>query len=102
MTYTLSYSFLNKKSFEEVNIKVIKEDGSTSSGLKNIIRFDLDDKKEDYASISANVQLSRDSRKNSNKVFLKIQLLNTSVAFDKAKQNDNRYYSFDLFNIPAE
>jgi hypothetical protein len=86
-------SFLNKNSFEEVNIKVIKEDGSTSSSLKNIIRFDLDDKKEDYASISANIQLSRDSRKNSDKVFLKIQLLNSSVAFDKAKQNDNRYYS---------
>lgn len=86
-------SYLHNKSVEEVNITVIKEDGSTSSGLKDIFRFDLDDNKEDYASLSANVQLSRDSRKKSDKIFLKVQLLNTSVAFDEAKQNDNRYYS---------
>lgn len=86
-------SYLHNKSFEDVNITVIKEDGSTSIGLKDIFRFDLDDKKEDYASISANIQLSRDSRKNNNKIFLKIQLINTSIAFDEAKQNDNRYYS---------
>lgn len=88
-------SYLHNKSVEEVNISVIKEDGSTSSGLKDIFRFDLDDIKEDYASISANIQLSRDSRKksDSDKVFMKIQLLNTSVAFDEEKQNDNRYYS---------
>lgn len=86
-------SYLHNKSVEEVNITVIKEDGSTSSSLKDIFRFDLDDKIEDYASISANIQLSRDSRKKSDKVFLKIQLLNTSVAFDEAKQNNNRYYS---------
>ncbi|WP_344816192.1 helicase-related protein [Flavobacterium cheonanense] len=86
-------SYLHNKSVEDVNITVIKEDGSTSIGLKDIFRFDLDDKKEDYASISANIQLSRDSRKNNNKIFLKIQLINTSIAFDEAKQNDNRYYS---------
>ena len=86
-------SYLHNKSIDEVNITVIKEDGSTSSGLKDIFRFVLDDKKEDYASISANIQLSRDSRKKSDKIFLKIQLINTSIAFDEAKQNDNRYYS---------
>ena len=86
-------SYLHNKSVEDVNTTVIKEDGSTSVGLKDIFRFDLDDKKEDYASISANIQLSRDSRKNNNKIFLKIQLINTSIAFDEAKQNDNRYYS---------
>jgi len=86
-------SYLYNKSVEEVNITVTKEDGSASFDLKDIFRFDLDDKKEDYASLSANIQLSRDSRKKSDKVFLKIQLLNTSVAYDEAKQNDNRYYS---------
>lgn len=86
-------SYLHNKSVEDVNITVIKEDGSTSSGLKDIFRFDLDDKKEDYASISGNIQLSRDSRKKIDKIFLKIQLINTSIAFDEAKQNDNRYYS---------
>ena len=86
-------SFLYNKSIEEVNITVIKEDGSTSFGLKDVFRFDLNDKKEDYASLSANIQLSRDSRKKSDKIFLKIQLINTSIPFDEAKQNDNRYYS---------
>lgn len=86
-------SYLHNKSIKEVNILVVKEDGSTSSSLKDIFRFDLDNEKKNYASISANIQLSRDSRKKSDKVFLKIQLINTSIAFDEAKQNDNRYYS---------
>lgn len=86
-------SYLYNKPNEDVNISVIQEDGLITNGLKDIFRFDLDDKKEDYASLSANIQLSRDSRKKSNQVFLKIQLINTSVAFDEAKQNDNRYYS---------
>lgn len=87
-------SYLHNKPVEEVNISVVKEDGSITTGLKDIFRFDLDDKKEDFASLSTNIQLSRDSRKKGdNKVFLKIQLINTSIAFDEAKQNDNRYYS---------
>jgi hypothetical protein len=96
-------SYLHNKSVEEVKITVTREDGSTSSGLKDIFRFDLDDKKNDYASISANIQLSRDSRNKSDKIFLKIQLVNTSTAFDKAKQNDNRYYSTfnELINLKS-
>lgn len=86
-------SFLFNKRNDEVKITVIHEDGANTSGLKDLFRYNLDDKNEDYASISANVQISRDSRKKSNKVFLKIQLINTSVAFDESKQNDNRYYS---------
>jgi len=86
-------SYLYNKPNGDVNISAIQEDGKTTNGLKDIFRFDLDDKKEDYASLSANIQLSRDSRKESNQVFLKIQLINTSIAFDEAKQNDNRYYS---------
>lgn len=86
-------SYLYNKPNEEINISVIQGDGLITNGLKDIFRVDLDDKKEDFASISANIQLSRDSRKKSNQVFLKIQLINTSIAFDEAKQNDNRYYS---------
>ena len=86
-------SYLYNKPNVDVNISAIQEDGKITNGLKDIFRFDLDDKKEDYASLSANIQLSRDSRKESNQVFLKIQLINTSIAFDEAKQNDNRYYS---------
>lgn len=86
-------SYLYNKLYDDVNISAIQEDGKITNGLKDIFRFDLDDKKEDYASLSANIQLSRDLRKESNQVFLKIQLINTSIAFDEAKQNDNRYYS---------
>ena len=86
-------SYLYNKPNGDVNISAIQEDGKITNGLKDIFRFDLDDKKEDYASLSANIQLSRDSRKESNQVFLKIQLINTSIGFDEAKQNDNRYYS---------
>ena len=86
-------SYLHNKPNADVNILAIQEDEKITNGLKDIFRFDLDDKKEDYASLSANIQLSRDSRKESNQVFLKIQLINTSIAFDEAKQNDNRYYS---------
>lgn len=86
-------SYLYNKSNDDVNISVIQEDGIITNGLKDLFRHNLDNKKEDYASLSANIQLSRDSRKKSNQVFLKIQLINTSVAFDEAKQNDNRYYS---------
>jgi hypothetical protein len=86
-------SYLYNKPYDDVNISAIQEDGKITNGLKDIFRFDLDDKKEDYASLSANIQLSRDSRKESTQIFLKIQLINTSIAFDEAKQNDNRYYS---------
>ncbi len=86
-------SYLYNKPYDDVNISVIQEDGLITNGLKDIFRFDLDDKKEDYASLSANIQFSRDSRKDNNQIFLKIQLVNTSIAFDEAKQNDNRYYS---------
>jgi len=86
-------SFLYNKPNDNLNISVIQEDGLITNGLKDIFRFDIDDKKEDYASLSANIQLSRDSRKKSNQVFLKIQLINTSIGFEEAKQNDNKYYS---------
>lgn len=86
-------SYLYNKPYNDINILAIHEDGKITNGLKDIFRFDFNEKKEDYASLSANIQLSRDSRKASNQVFLKIQLINTSIAFDEAKQNDNRYYS---------
>lgn len=93
-TESRKISYLHNKSVEEVNISVVKEDGSITTGLKDIFLFDLDDKKDDYASISANIQLSRDSRKKSdNKVFLKIQLINTSIPY---KKEETRFYS--VFN----
>ncbi|MDP1815116.1 MAG: helicase-related protein [Leadbetterella sp.] len=86
-------SYLYNKTYDDVNISIIQKDETVSNGLKDIFRFDLDDKKEDYASLSANIQLSRDSRKNSKQVFLKIQLINTSIAY---KKEETRFYS--VFN----
>jgi hypothetical protein len=56
--------------------------------LRNIYHHDLGP--DAHASLSLNLQLSRDSRKNDGKVFLKIQLLNTSTPF---RPVDDRYYS---------
>jgi hypothetical protein len=89
-------SFLYSKSVEGVKITGTKEDGSTFIGLKDIFHLDLDDKKGDYAALSCNIQLSRetrDSHKNTDKVFLKIQLINTSNAYRK---EETRFYS--VFN----
>lgn len=93
-------SYLYNKPFGDVNISAIQEDGKITNGLKDIFRFDLDDKKEDYASLSANIQLSRDSRKVSNQVFLKIQLVNTSIAY---KKEETRFYSVfnELVNLKS-
>lgn len=73
-------------------ITIFHTDGTETKGLRDLFRFDLDEQAKDYASISANVQLSRDSRKVNNKIFLKIQLVNTSTAFIKSNE-DSRYYS---------
>lgn len=89
-------SYLYNKPYEDVNISVIQEDGLVTNGLKDIFRFELDDKEDDYASLSANIQLSRDTRDLNNasdKVFLKIQLINTSIAY---KKEETRFYS--VFN----
>lgn len=86
-------SYVHNKPNNEILVSVLKEDNWIKASLKDIFKYDLNEKQDDYASLSANIQFSRDSRQNDNKVFLKIQLINTSVAFDADKQNDNRYYS---------
>ncbi|HML66462.1 MAG TPA: helicase-related protein [Dysgonomonas sp.] len=86
-------SFLYNKPKEREDIISIDKEGIEQKGLAHLFRFDLNEKQKEYASLSANVQLSRDSRKNGNKIFVKIQLINTSTAFDLDKQKDSRYYS---------
>jgi hypothetical protein len=56
----------------------------------NAFEFKLDN--EEKASLSINLQLSRDSRRDNNKIYLKVQLANTSSPFTKSKE-DTRYYS---------
>ena len=52
-----------------------------SNGLKDIYKFNIDDSKENFASLSVNLQLTNDSRSKEEKVFLKIQIVNTSTPF---------------------
>lgn len=87
-------SFLYNKPQSVKNIIVIDENGEEKIGLEHLFKFNIEDKEDEYASLSANIQLSRDSRTKSNKIFVKIQLINTSTAFtlDK-KKDDNRYFS---------
>ncbi len=58
--------------------------------LKDIFKYELGHGQ--FASLSVNFQLSKDSRKENNKVFLKAQLVNTSSPFTK-EPDDPRYYS---------
>jgi hypothetical protein len=58
--------------------------------LKNVFKFELGH--DEVASLSVNFQLSKDSRRDDNKVFFKAQLVNTSSPFKK-DDDDPRYYS---------
>lgn len=86
-------SFLYNKPQEDVEIVVSDESGVEQNGLEHLFKFNIDDNEEEFASLSSNIQLSRDSRKDANKVFVKIQLVNTSTAFTLEKESDNRYFS---------
>ncbi len=81
----------NKEDFSE-KISVLSKDGSLESeGLRNIVKYKIGD--NDYALLSLNFQLNRDSRKKDKLIFVKAQLINTSTPFDEANQDDNRFYS---------
>jgi superfamily II DNA/RNA helicase len=75
-------------------IKILLPDRTeVSQGLKNVFKNIIDSKENDFASLSLNIQVSRDSRKEDNKIFVKVQIMNTSTPFNESKQEDNRYYS---------
>jgi hypothetical protein len=84
-------TYLAHKSIEyNETFEVIRSDNTTSKSLQNLFKIQLDE--QEYASLSANIQLSRDSRKSNNKVFVKIQLINDSTPFKKDPEG-KRYYS---------
>lgn len=84
--------YLSKDSIYPNNetIIVTHSDGTNSNGLKNIFLYKINNKEE--ASLSANIQFSRDSRKKNGKVFVKIQLINDGSPFIK-EEGSNTYYS---------
>jgi hypothetical protein len=80
-----------KNDFEEI-VKVLRPDETvTGDSLRNIFLNDIS--KKDNATISMNIQLSRDTRKKEKKIFLKVQLVNTSTPFNMEDQDDGRYFS---------
>ena len=84
-------TYLAHKSIEyNETFEVIRSDNTTSNSLQNLFKIQLDE--QEYASLSANIQLSRDSRKSNNKIFVKIQLINDSTSFKKDSEG-KRYYS---------
>lgn len=86
-------SYLYNKTGYTEKIKVLDSGGAEiSEGLKNIFKHKIDEKKEDYASLALNIQLTRDSRKQDKNIFLKVQLVNNSTPFTK-ENDDSRYYS---------
>lgn len=84
-TYLAEKSYVYRENFE-----VIRNDNTTSDSLQHLFKIQLDN--EEFASLSANIQLSRDSRKSGKKVFIKIQLVNDSTPF-KIDPEGTRYYS---------
>ena len=63
-------SYLYSKPNNDVDITVKQNDEIISKGLKDIFRNKINDKKSDYASLSVNVQISRDSRQINDKKIL--------------------------------
>jgi hypothetical protein len=58
--------------------------------LKHLLKFELGDGEQ--ASLSVNLQFSRDPRKKKDDLYLKVQLVNTSTKFVQSA-NDSRYFS---------
>jgi hypothetical protein len=79
------------KIFNET-IRVLQPDKKViGNNLKNVFINPLNS--EDFASLSLNIQFSRDSRKDKGKIFLKVQIINTSKPFNENEKDDNRYFS---------
>lgn len=84
-------TYLAEKSNEySENFEIIRNDNTKSDSLHHLFKIKLDDK--EIASLSANIQLSRDTRKSEKKVFVKIQLINDSTPF-RIDPEGTRYYS---------
>ena len=93
-------SYLAGESYSDgETVEVIRNDNTKSNSLQHIFKVHLNEKENEFASLSANVQLSRDSRLLDNKkVFIKIQLINDSSAFKKDPEG-KRYYSVATENV---
>lgn len=79
-------------------IEIKRNDNTETNSLEHIFKIPIEGTEDEYASLSANIQLSRDSRNPQSKVFVKIQLINDSTAFKKDPEG-KRYYSVATENV---
>ena len=79
--------------FEEIHGKKIYTYHQVEA-LKDLIKIDLDDIKgnKTHASLSVNLQYSKNTRENDDKIYLKVQLVNTSSPF-RTEETPTRFYS---------
>jgi len=74
----------------EIKGKVVIDHRQHPKELKDAIKVELD--KDTHASLSVNLQFSKNTRKKKDDLHLKVQVLNTSTVF-KVPEGDARYYS---------
>lgn len=93
-------SYIAGKSYSDgETVEVVRNDNTNSDSLQHIFRIPINEKENEFASLSANIQLSRNSRLiDDKKVFVKIQLINDSSAFKKDPEG-KRYYSVATENV---
>jgi hypothetical protein len=82
----------NRSMASDEKVEVVRNDKTISDSLQHIFKIPLDLDGKEYASLSANIQLSRDTRYSNEKVFVKIQFINDSTPFKK-DPDGKRYYS---------
>lgn len=85
-------TFLYNKESNNKEIVVYEDNKVISNSLKGIFSYNLQSEEDGYSELSANIQLTRDSREKNNKIFVKVQLVNTSTPYT-GRANDNKYYS---------
>lgn len=92
--------YIAGKSFTDgETVEVVRNDNTNSDSLQHIFKIPINEKENEFASLSVNIQLSRDSRLlDDKKVFVKIQLINDSSPFKKDPEG-KRYYSVATENV---
>ena len=90
---TSRLSFLYHKD-NNIDVKILdtKSKQIVSNSLSDIFKIDLNDD-SGYASLGVNLLLSRDSRDDLSRTFVKIQLVNSSTPFVLKEKNTSQYYS---------
>ncbi|MCY4161308.1 MAG: helicase-related protein [Flavobacteriaceae bacterium] len=90
---TKSFLMYNRKSPSGTKITVKEKSGIITNSLSHIFKKNLAKDKKNYASLSVNVQITRSTNESENNRFVRIQLVNTSTAFNSI-ENSSHYSTF--------